>query len=80
MRSKIGVINYESGNTKSIVNALEYLECNYILSSRQEDLEDCSHLILPGVGSYSYCMENLKKKNLLEVLNELVLVKQKLFL
>lgn len=49
----MGVISYGSGNVNSVCRALEKLGCEPILSSNLESLSKCSHLILPGVGSFS---------------------------
>ena len=67
----IGLVNYNGGNYRSVYNALKYLSINFIEIKNHKDLKNISHIILPGVGSYSYLVENLKSKNLFhEILNE----------
>ena len=61
---KIGIIDYDAGNLFSITNSLKYLKINFIISDKNEELEKCSHLILPGVGSFLPAMNSLKKKGL----------------
>ena len=39
-----------------------------------------SKIIIPGVGSFKYAMQNLKKLDLIDTLNEQVLVKKKIIL
>jgi glutamine amidotransferase len=76
----IGLVNYEFGNTQSLCNALDALNCNFVLCSTPESLEKCSHIILPGVGSFNSTMSSLKKLNLINSLNNNVLTKKVFFL
>jgi glutamine amidotransferase len=62
---KIGVIDYGSGNIGSVQNALKMLGHDVLLSNEFKELEACSHLILPGVGSF-----NSAKKKLERILSE----------
>ncbi|MCP3941154.1 MAG: imidazole glycerol phosphate synthase subunit HisH [Desulfobacteraceae bacterium] len=58
----IGIINYNAGNIKSVVNAVAYCTDEQILiADHPRDLEDCSKLILPGVGAFGEAMESLDK-------------------
>lgn len=66
--NKVGIINYKCGNIRSLFNALEYIQANPILISKLEDFERVSHIVLPGVGAFEYCMNNLKHSNLIEPL------------
>ena len=60
------IIDYESGNIRSISNALNFLDIKYkIVSSINEVDFKFTHIILPGVGSYNDAMLNLKKKILI---------------
>ncbi len=60
----IGIINYDSGNTRSVQNALERMGAPYILSDKKEVLETCTHIIFPGVGSARSAMASLKERDL----------------
>jgi len=77
---KICIIDYGSGNQKSLFNLIKSLGFNVILSDSDKEISKCSHLLLPGVGSYGDLMLRLKKKNLIDILSEEVLVKEKFFL
>lgn len=57
---KIGIINYGSGNIGSVQNALNLLGHTVLLSSEFKELESCSHLILPGVGSFNSAKKKLE--------------------
>jgi len=70
--SKVGLINYGSGNYMSVYNALKYLKINVIEINKKYQLEDVTHIILPGVGSFNSIMDKLKKNDLIdEILNQL---------
>ena len=56
----IGIINYGLGNLFAFKNAYKLLgiESEIINNSSQVDI--CSHLILPGVGTFDYAINNFK--------------------
>jgi glutamine amidotransferase len=55
----IGIINY-IGNIGSVKNALDYLEIPNCIVNIPEQLKDCTHIIIPGVGNWT---EGVKKLN-----------------
>ena len=77
---KVGIVDYESGNTRSVLNAIEFLGYDGVLSNDKNRLSDCSHIILPGVGSFKNVMDNLRNKELVSVLQDLVIKEKKYFL
>lgn len=66
----IVIIDYGMGNLKSVYNALIKIGCECKISSDIEELRKADGLILPGVGAFKDCMDNLKKANLIEVIKE----------
>ena len=62
MKQKIIILDYGSGNVKSVANSLDYLNINFSISNDDADLDNSTHIILPGVGSYGVSMEKIKKK------------------
>ena len=64
------IIDYGMGNLKSVYNALKKIECDCKISSDIEDIRKADKLILPGVGAFKDCMDNLNKANLPEVIKE----------
>jgi glutamine amidotransferase len=80
MKSVIGIINYKAGNTQSVKNAVDKLDLTSKVCHRPSDLNDCTHIILPGVGSYDVTMENLINLGFIESLQENVIKKEKPFL
>jgi glutamine amidotransferase len=76
----ICIVDANSGNKKSVYNLIKYLNYDVIVSRSFEDITTATHLILPGVGSYSEMMSKLKKYNLIDILSNEVLIKKKPFL
>ena len=72
----ISILNYGMGNIRSVKNALGYLGVKSQVIDKPEQLLESKKLILPGVGSFRKAMENIKEKNFLEPLNEIVLDKK----
>lgn len=60
----IVVIDYKIGNVGSVVNALDTLGVENIISSDPEIIEKANAIILPGVGAAGTGMKNLKKNGL----------------
>tara|TARA_B100001540_G_scaffold308667_1_gene323706 strand:- start:41 stop:658 length:618 start_codon:yes stop_codon:yes gene_type:complete len=58
----IGIINYGHGNIGSIENALSKINSKYSVVTNPENLLSYSHLILPGVGSFSKCMDVIQRQ------------------
>jgi len=88
--SKIAIIDYGSGNLHSAHKAVKKAAANVInsgknfeviLTSNPKDLDEASHIILPGVGSFADCMKGLNAvENMVQALEDNVLKKGKLFL
>jgi glutamine amidotransferase len=55
----IGVLDYGMGNINSVFNSLSYLGYESRIVSSAQEIEECSHLIVPGVGSYATAMVNI---------------------
>lgn len=72
----IGILDYGIGNITSIANMLKRTKANVIITSDISEISDCEKLILPGVGNFDYCMQQLKKSRFFDLLNELVLIKK----
>jgi glutamine amidotransferase len=72
----IVVVDYNMGNMASIRNALEFLGATFVISRDIETIKKADKLILPGVGSFRKAMSYLKEYELIDVLNDLVLIKK----
>ena len=75
---KVAIVDYEMGNIKSIISALKYLNVEEIvLSNKFNDIKSADKLILPGVGSFSKAMKNIKQLNLDKILYQAVVKERK---
>ena len=77
---KVCIIDYGLGNLASIYNAIKVFNFDVKISNSSKDIQEASHLVLPGVGSFESGMEGLRKFNLINILNEQVVEKEKKFL
>lgn len=62
----IGIVDVGIGNQGSIREAINSLGQDPVSVSKPADLEDVSHLILPGVGAFSHAIDRLRQSGLLE--------------
>ena len=69
----IVIIDYGTGNINAILNMLKRIGAKAEISNDIEKINRADKLILPGVGSFDFGMENLQKSGLVPVLNEKVL-------
>ena len=64
----IAIIDYNAGNTCSVINSLERLSIKYELTCDHDKIRGADKIILPGVGHAKAAMENLEKRGLVPVL------------
>lgn len=67
----IAIIDYDAGNTCSVMNALNRIGAPFILSDDHEIIQRADKVIFPGVGHAAAAMEALQKKDLVEVIRSL---------
>ena len=56
----IMIIDYKSGNFKSISNGFKKIGADYQITDDKEVIADSDFLVLPGVGAFGSAMENLE--------------------
>ena len=56
----ITIIDYKSGNLKSISNGFKKIGAEYQITDDKEILADSDYLVLPGVGAFGSAMDNLR--------------------
>jgi imidazole glycerol phosphate synthase, glutamine amidotransferase subunit len=66
----LGVVDYGSGNLRSVCKALEAVGARVHLFSSPEDLERIDAVVVPGVGAFGDCARNLRATGLWEPLRE----------
>jgi len=62
------ILDYGSGNVKSVLNSLLRLGYTAEISNNPSDIRNASHLVLPGVGSFEKSMKKIKATLPLELL------------
>lgn len=75
----IAILNFGSGNLNSVYNIIDYLGYDCKITSDKSYINASTHIILPGVGSYSGVMKKIEKNDI-DLLNEQVHIKKKPFL
>ena len=74
------LLDYGSGNVKSVYNILDFLGYRVKISNTSEDIRNSSHIILPGVGAFGASMKKIMDTIPFDVLENEVLDKGKPFL
>jgi len=70
LRRNIAVVDYGMGNQQSLINALNLLGHNVILSKNKNVIKDIELVFLPGVGSFPAGIKELNDRGLLKILIE----------
>lgn len=61
----IAIIDYNTGNIRSVTNALERIGVkDFCLTSDASTIRSASHVLLPGVGEASTAMQELRSRDL----------------
>ncbi len=56
----VAIIDYGSGNLRSVAKALERVGATVRVTSEAGDLDEASHIVLPGVGAFADCAAGIK--------------------
>lgn len=64
----IAIVDYDTGNLRSVENALKKLGAEYVVTSDEATIRSASHVLLPGVGEAASAMENLRQRGLDKVI------------
>ena len=67
----VAVIDYDAGNIKSVVKAVEYLKKECVVTRDIDIIMKADHIILPGVGAFGDAMEKLVSFGLDETIREI---------
>ncbi len=68
----IAIIDYDAGNMKSVEKALQFLGQETVSTRDRDVLLRADQVILPGVGNFGDCMEQLNTFGLVPVIHEIV--------
>ncbi len=70
--NNVVIIDYNSGNIKSLINMLSFLGISAKLSNKKEDILSADKLIFPGQGHFKQAMDNLHKSNLVDTIKNAI--------
>jgi len=68
MTPKIVIIDYGMGNLRNVQKGFEKIGFEARLTRNKKEIDRSSAIVLPGVGAFKDCMENLQKYGLVETL------------
>lgn len=68
----IALLDYGSGNLRSVHKALRHLEADVKLVTRPAGLKDATSAVLPGVGAFDDCVNALQRQELLAACREFI--------
>jgi glutamine amidotransferase len=66
--SKIVIVDYGMGNLRNVQKTFEKIGFEARLTRNKNEIRSASAVVLPGVGAFKDCMENLRKYGLIEIL------------
>lgn len=64
----IAIVDYGMGNLKSVTNAFMSLKAPIEITRDEQVIRHAAALVVPGVGAFGKCVENLKKFKLFDLL------------
>ncbi|MBK5200618.1 MAG: imidazole glycerol phosphate synthase subunit HisH [Spirochaetaceae bacterium] len=67
----VAIIKYNAGNIRSVINALDRLGVESVVTDEPKVIKSADRVIFPGVGEASTAMEYLKKTELISTLKSL---------
>jgi imidazole glycerol-phosphate synthase subunit HisH len=68
----IALIDYDSGNLRSVEKALQKVGAQVRIATRPEEMKDARGVVLPGVGAFDDCIHALQQQELLEGVREFI--------
>ena len=69
---KLVVIDYQSGNLRSVAKALESVGVSPVVTGKAAEIGTADAVVLPGVGSGPAAMDALRRRDLVEPIREYV--------
>jgi len=61
---KVGIVNYQASNMGSLESALNQLEVDFLICETPEEISKSDLVILPGVGSFSSGIQNIRNSGM----------------
>jgi glutamine amidotransferase len=76
----VAIVDYGVGNLLAVQNIIKKAGGKSVITSEAKTIESADKIILPGVGAFSYGMEQLIKRDLIGLLNDQALERKKIIL
>lgn len=70
MAGRVCILDYGSGNVRSVFNMFEDLSADVHISNDPAAIRDASHLVLPGVGAFGASMAKIRERIPLDVVEQ----------
>ena len=74
------ILDINSGNILSLKNIILKFSKNVSIGNNDNNILNATHIFLPGVGSYSQVMQNVKNRVNIKLLKKKLLEKEAMFL
>jgi imidazole glycerol-phosphate synthase subunit HisH len=69
----IAIVDYGMGNLRSVTNAFRKLGGEVVITRKKAVIKDATAIVLPGVGAFGKCVENLKKFEVFDLIKDLIM-------
>jgi glutamine amidotransferase len=66
----IAIVDYGMGNLRSVKNAFARLGAKATITRDADEIKSATAIVLPGVGAFGRCVENLRKFGLFDLIRE----------
>jgi imidazole glycerol-phosphate synthase subunit HisH len=66
----IAIVDYGMGNLRSVTNAFKKLHADAVITRDKSVIEKADGIVLPGVGAFGKCIENLQSFGLLDFIRD----------
>lgn len=68
----VAIIDYGMGNLRSVQKGFERVGTDAIVTRDAGRIRDAAGVVLPGVGAFGACMDNLREYKLIDVVHEVI--------
>lgn len=68
----IAIVDYGMGNLRSVTNAFKKLGAQVVITQDKKTIEGANAIVLPGVGAFGKCVENLRRLELFDCIKEVI--------
>lgn len=72
LNKKVTIVNYNTGNIYNVARAIVCAGGDPIITADPAEILKADRLILPGVGAFKYCADQLGAKDLISILKKFV--------